>query len=88
MADAKAQEMFILWQRIPSGHWHDVHQERRIDTVVLFEQVQEEFPVFEERRAQTQMDHLFREGRERKGVSPSDRWGWTYRFSTTTISLS
>ena len=63
--------MFILWQRIPSGHGHDVHQERRIDFLVLFKQVQKEFIVPEKRRAQTQMDRLFREGRERKGLSLS-----------------
>jgi hypothetical protein len=58
---AEDEQMFFLWQDIPTSDWNDVHQERWHHTVFLFCKMQEERSHLQERPAQAEMDNVLRE---------------------------
>jgi hypothetical protein len=61
--------MLILRKRVLSRHRHDVHQERRLDPVVLLQQMQKKLHKNGKRRAQAQMDNILWQGRKRKSLN-------------------
>jgi hypothetical protein len=67
---AETKKMFILRQRISIGHWDDVYQERRLNLVVLFKQMPQEF-ILRKRCKKAEMDCLLRERRERQSIALS-----------------